>query len=170
MEINAEAKKRLSALIEERDAPLAPLAAKIGVSQSTLWNFIYGGTKNFSKLHRLATELKVSLDWILYGDAVAGRSAATRDGTRLAEPGDAGFKHKTDVENDKAVMREVALAAARLARDYPALPDAAIGAIALTIGAGLKEGRLPMPRGKGVSREIAAEMKRLAVYELGKLD
>ena len=72
MDISPDAKKRLAALIEERDAPLAPLAAKIGVSQSTLWNFIYGNTKNFSKIHRLATELKVSLDWLLNGDAAVG--------------------------------------------------------------------------------------------------
>jgi phage repressor protein C with HTH and peptisase S24 domain len=65
MEVTAEVKDRLSSLIEEREVPLAPLAAKIGVSQSTLWNFIYGDTRNFSKLHRLVAELNVSLDWVL---------------------------------------------------------------------------------------------------------
>jgi len=71
MEATAEVKHRLSSLIETRKVSLAPLAAKIGVSQSTLWNFIYGDTKNFSKLQRLATELNISLDWILSGDGVS---------------------------------------------------------------------------------------------------
>jgi len=86
MEISADAKKRIALLIEERDQPLAALAAKIGVSQSTLWNFIYGQTRNFSKIHRLATELKVSLDWIL-GRATAQSPDAV---SRLAEPGESG--------------------------------------------------------------------------------
>ena len=168
MEINAEAKKRLSALIEERDAPLAPLAAKIGVSQSTLWNFIYGGTKNFSKIHRLATELRVSLDWIVNGDQPRGRAGTERDGLRLSEPPSGGFKHNT-ADRDGDIVREIALVAARLARDYPKLDEEIICAIAVTIGADLKSGKLPVARGKNATKAIAAEAQKLAAYELRKL-
>ncbi|MDR3448779.1 MAG: helix-turn-helix transcriptional regulator, partial [Alphaproteobacteria bacterium] len=149
MEITADAKKRLAALIEERDAPLAPLAAKIGVSQSTLWNFIYGETKNFSKIHLLATELKVSLDWIIGGDVAPPAGKAERALMQVSESARDGFAGP-----DKIFLREIAVAVAALARDYPKLGNEAIGAIALALWADLKTGKLA-----GV-KKIAAEARR----------
>ncbi len=171
MEITAEAKKRLSCMIEERDAPLAPLAAKIGVSQSTLWNFIYGGTKNFSKIHRLATELKVSLDWILNGDGPVARheNKAGRISENLSGH---DFKYPSAAtHNDRLLVREITLAVARLVREYPRLADDAVAAIALAVWGDVKDGKLPMPqaRPKSALGAIAKEMNRLAAYELSKL-
>ncbi|MDE2030407.1 MAG: helix-turn-helix transcriptional regulator [Alphaproteobacteria bacterium] len=150
MEITAAAKKRLASLIEERGLPLAPLAAKIGVSQSTLWNFVYGGTRSFSKIHLLATELKISLDWILQGDRAVAHG--NKRAVRLAEEGNVFGG------NEKA-RRMAATLAARVARDYPQLPVDAVVAIVLAATAH------KMKTAKAVKDEVA----RLAAYELSKI-
>jgi lambda repressor-like predicted transcriptional regulator len=62
MQIDDEIKKKLVARIEERELKLPRLSKQLGTSYSTLWNFLYGQTINFSKLPQLAKLLDFSLE------------------------------------------------------------------------------------------------------------
>lgn len=70
MKIGIETKQRAARIVKERNIDVAPLARKVGVSQSTLWNFLFGKTHNFGNLQQLAVEIGVSLDWLLNGDEI----------------------------------------------------------------------------------------------------
>lgn len=43
------------------------IAATIDVRQSTLWNFLYGETKNFGKISEFCEAVGITLDWLLTG-------------------------------------------------------------------------------------------------------
>lgn len=54
-------------LIKDKKYNQETLAQAVGVSQSTLWNFLWGKTKNFGELARLADALNVSFDYLMTG-------------------------------------------------------------------------------------------------------
>lgn len=74
MKVDDEIKKKLANRIQERSLGLTELSAKIGTSYSTLWNFLYGQTRNFSKLPQLANLLDFSLQ-----DVFKINSSETKD-------------------------------------------------------------------------------------------
>lgn len=61
MKVNLETKKRAAQLVEKSGLSIGALARKIGTSYSTLWNFLYGDTRNFGKIQELADELGLTL-------------------------------------------------------------------------------------------------------------
>jgi hypothetical protein len=61
MKVSLETKKRTAQLVEKSGLGIGLLAKKIGTSYSTLWNFLYGDTRNFGKIQELADELGLSL-------------------------------------------------------------------------------------------------------------
>lgn len=68
MKIDRKMKDIIASAIEERGLSHTAIAKKIGVGQSTLWNFIYGKTENFGKLPQLADAVGLPLATLLGKD------------------------------------------------------------------------------------------------------
>lgn len=60
-------KKRAAAAFEDSGKSQEDAAKAIGVSQSTLWNFLYGKTKNFGNIVELCRYFEITLDWLMTG-------------------------------------------------------------------------------------------------------
>lgn len=102
MRVTLETKKRAALLVEQSGLSLNALAKAVGVSYSTLWNFLNGDTRNFGKIQELADALGVSLYELTTGSfrEEPSRRAQAADSAR-----DQAFGHNDDRDNKIPVFQ-----------------------------------------------------------------
>lgn len=75
MKIVREIKEILATEIETRGLSLTGIAREIGVSQSTLWNLVYGKTENFGKLPQLAKALGIPIERLISDQPITAKNS-----------------------------------------------------------------------------------------------
>lgn len=85
--------ERLSFLREERQLTQAQLAAKSGLSQTTIGNLETGRNKGTKKILELANALQITPEWLIHGGNLAQAKGAFRKDTGVLPAEETGPQH-----------------------------------------------------------------------------